>query len=188
MPDRDIAYESEARAAQRDPRAPLREAAPRQAAPPTDGPRLHRRRRVENPLHIDPRIIPSHMSYEWKRVELLGKPDGEHMVGLRENHWRAVPAARHPELAGAGDTIIRRGDVVLHERPKYLTDEAHMEDLQEGLRPVQQMEEVMFGTKPEELTRDHPSVRRISKVNQRYAAADPYGAAPGGDDGLSSEP
>lgn len=152
-------------------------------APPTTGPRLTRRRRTANPLEYDPRIVPAGMSYEWKRETLLGKPEVEHQIGLRENHWRAVPASRHPHLAQAGEEIIRRRDLVLMERPKYLTEEAQMEDLQEAMAPIQSMEEVMFGTKPGEMTRNHPSVRKNAYVRQQYSPGEPIG-----EDGMSTEP
>lgn len=185
-------YQSEARAMQRPERAQARTAETRQVAPPTSEERLHRRRRTEDPLFIDPRIIPPGMSYEWKRESLYGKPEKAHWVGLRENHWKPVAADRHPELAFVGDSVIRREDVVLCERPKYLTDEAQYEDLQEGLGPLRNMEEVMFGERQGHFTRDHPSVRNASHVNRKFAASDPFGAhSPANghrDEGLSLEP
>lgn len=157
------------------------------APAPTTGERLTRRRRTTDPFYIDPRLIKPGWSYEWKRESVHGQPSTEHMINMRENHWKPVPADRHPQLAAAGETVIRRGGTVLMERPKYLTEEAQMEDIQAALNPVQQLEEVMFGTKQGEMTRDHPSVRRIAAVNRQYAPGDPGGAAePTG--GLSAEP
>lgn len=182
MSDDNTSYRSEAleRPSRPDPRG-----VPGRVVPPTTGQRLTRRRRTANPLDFDQRIIPAGMSYEWKRESLLGKPDGEHQIALRENHWRPVPAARHPELAQQGEEVIRRRDTVLMERPKYLTEEAQMEDLSEAMAPVQAMDEIMYGTKPGEMTRNHPSVRNASKVNQKWAADDPFGDPSGG---LSAEP
>lgn len=165
----DILYESEARGISRPERAGAREAAPRQAAPPTTGERLHRRRRTTDYFYVDPRIIPAGMSYEWKRESVHGQPDNEHWIELRENHWTPVPAARHPELSTKNETVIRRGGTVLCERPSYLTDEAKLEDIQEALDPIQQQEELLYGTKPGEFTRNHPSVRRIAGINREYA-------------------
>lgn len=180
----DTSYRSEARAVERPMRSDPR-GVPGRAPPPASGERLTRRRRTADPLAIDPRIIPQGMSYEWKRESMFGKPDGEHQIALRENHWRAVPASRHPELAQQGDEVIRRRDTILMERPKYLTEEAQMEDLTEAMAPVQGMEEIMYGTKPGEMTRDHPSVRRNSYVRQQYAPGAPVHE---GDDGMSAEP
>ena len=173
-------YQSEARAQQRDPRAQTRDQPPRQASPPTDAPRLHRRRRTADPFYIDPRLIPPGFSYEWKRESIFGQPDGEHQIGLRENHWRAVPAARHPELASAGDTVIRRGGSLLMERPKYLTDEARLEDIHEAMKPVLQKEELLYGPRPNELPR---AQRPGFGVNQQYAPGEPIL-----EDGKYSEP
>lgn len=180
MPER-IVYESDARAVERDPRAQPREASVRTAEAPASAERLTRRRRVEDPLYFDQRIVPPGMSYEWKRQEVLGRPDKAHWIGLRENHWSPVPAARHRDLAVGDENEIRRGDVILCERPKYLTDEAKMEDMTEALKPVQGLDEIMYGTKPDQMTRDHPSVRRASFVKRTFAPGDP-------EDGLSSEP
>jgi hypothetical protein len=178
-------YQSDAQAVPRDPRARPRDAEPREVAPPTTGERLTRRRRTVDPLYFDQRIVPAGFSYEWKCDDVMGQPNTAHMIGVRENHWVPVPAARHPELAYQGDTQIRRPGLVLMQRPKYLTDEAQMEDLGEALKPVQQMDQLMYGTKPGELTRDHPSVRQASKVRQQWSP----GAPPDeGDGGLSAEP
>jgi hypothetical protein len=180
-----LGYQSEARATQR-PAAPKpRDAQPRQAAPPTTGERLTRKRRTTDVFYVDPRIIPQHMSYEWKRESVFGQPDSENMIQARENHWRPVPAARHPELAAVGESTIRRGGSVLCERPKYLTDEAMLENIHEGMRPVQAKEELMYGSKPDEFTRDHPSVRKVASINQQYSPGPPINAP---DDGGGIEP
>lgn len=169
-----IVYESEARGGvQRDERAPTRGLSGR-APTPGNGPRLTRRRRTQDILYFDPRIVPPGMSYEWKRDSgVFGAPDSAHMTNLRENHWVPVPGARHPELALNGDTLIRRGDVTLCERPKYLTEEATMEDIHEAMGPIQRMEEVMYGTQPGHMTRDHPSVKQQSYVRQQYSPGTP---------------
>ncbi len=93
MPE-NIFYESEARGSSRPAKPKPREANPRQSSLPTDGPRLHRRRRVSNQLYVDPRIIPEGYTYEWKAESIYGQPNTEHMVELRENHWRAVPVVQ----------------------------------------------------------------------------------------------
>jgi hypothetical protein len=184
-------YESEARAPQRDtrPAAVPRQAETRQAAPPTEGPvpgegRLHRRRHTSDVLFIPKGVIPPGLSYEWKRASVFNQPDTEHQIGLRENHWTAVPADRHPELAAAGETVIRRGGLLLMQRPKYLTDEAQMEDINEALRPIAVTEEKLYGTPEGEFTRNHPSVRQHARINQQFAPGPPIN-----DDGtLGSEP
>ncbi len=176
-------YETDARGDRRPEKADPRGVSPRQSALPTDGPRLHRRRRSANPLGVDPRIIPKGWSYNWKAEDIYGMPLTEHKIDIRENHWRAVPASRHPELAIAGAPDIRRSGTVLMERPDYLTEEAIMEDIDEAMKPLRQKEELMYGTPAGQMTRDHPSVRGKTFINQRYAPGDPVP-----DDGSSAEP
>lgn len=178
-------YQSEARGVERSHRAVPRDNDVRQTQLPTDGPRLQRRRRTSNPFEFDKRLIPPGFSYEWKTEAIYGQPQTDHVIDIRENHWTPVPASRHPELAMKGDSVIRRGGTVLHERPDYLTDEARMEDIREAMRPVQQKEELMYGTPPGQLPRDHPSVRRASYVTQQYAPGDPIEQSR---DGSMSEP
>lgn len=182
MPERPT-YESEARAVEREQTQSIRGGDVRAPAP-TSGERLHRRRRTADPLYFDKKIVPGGMSYEWKRDSLLGRPESRHWIGLRENHWSPVPPERHPEMAVEGESVIRVGDVVLCERPKYLTDEAKMEDMQEALHPVQQVEEVMYGDRANEMTRNHPSVRKSSFVKQEFAPGTPGDPS----DRFSSEP
>ncbi len=178
-------YHSDAQATPRAPRAPAREVPPRTAAAPTAGVRLQRRRRVIDSLYVDPRIIPASMSYEWKLESVFGQPWTAHTIAMRENHWKPVPASRHPELAIAGDATIRRDGSILCERPKYLTEEAQMEDLQAALRPVEKLEAIMFGDRPNEFTRNHPSVRKVSGVRQQWAPGPPVDESGGG---MAGEP
>lgn len=93
-------------------------------------PRLQRHTRSTDRFHVDPASIPDGMSYEWKRHTMLGQEDKQHQIGLAMNHWKPVPAARHPELAGnsVGEKAIIIDGQILMERPKYLTDEARAED------------------------------------------------------------
>jgi hypothetical protein len=178
----DAGYQSEARATDRGLRPSPRDSNPRLARAPTDGPRLQRRRHQVNIME-SPKPPPG-FTYEWKAEKIYGEPQNEHIIDIRENHWKQVPASRHPEYAMGSDTVIRRKDTVLYERPTYLVDEARMEQIEDAMKPVLHQEQIMYGGAPDQLTRDHPSVRRISKINQQYAPG-----APISDDGpLSSEP
>jgi|SRR5215469_9287301 len=155
-----------------------REATPRQAMPPTNGDRLHRRRRSTNIHEFPLSIIPKGMTYEWKRLAVYGKPDSSHQINLRENHWSPVPASRHPEYAEDGETVITRGGAdILMERPEYLTAEAQMEDINEALRPIQVTEEKLYGIpenqNPNQFSRNHPSVRKVAGITQEWAPGAP---------------
>lgn len=162
-----------------------RAAEPREAVVPTNGQRLHRRRRMNNPLDFPKEIVPPGVSYELKADNVYGRPLNDHQRELRENHWTPVPASRHPELAIGGASTIRRGsDMVLMERPKYLTEEARLEEMHIALGAVQGLEEHIYGAPPGTMTRDHPSVRKSSKIQRDYA---PGPSAGGGEGGMESE-
>lgn len=113
-------------------RQPVREDLVRaQARDKEDTNRLRRtHRRTVDGLSIDPKVIPDGFSYEWKRETCFNEPDLDHMTNLQENHWRPVPASRHPHLMPEGkrDGAIRRKGLLLMERPSYLTKEARQED------------------------------------------------------------
>lgn len=97
--------------------------------------RLQRQARTIDRFFYDKSQQPEKTSYEWKRVTYLGKEDRRHQIGLTENHWRPVPASRHPELSDAGgDKAIIVDGLMLMERPAYLTEEAHQEDTQNAFK------------------------------------------------------
>ncbi len=80
---------------------------------------------ADNPFYYDLHKVPKGMQYEWKRLTVLGKEDRPYMAGLQRLRWRAVPASRHPETAGASatdDETIVIGGQVLMEREKRLCD------------------------------------------------------------------
>lgn len=81
----------------------------------------------DNQFYIDPHLVPEGMSYEWKRYTIRGKEDNQYQAKLRQKgYWSAVPASRHPHLAGfgvTGDQPIINEDMILMERPIELTEE-----------------------------------------------------------------
>jgi hypothetical protein len=139
-----------------------------------EGQRLRRQRtRNDDAFHIPQSMIPPGMSYEWKRESVYGKPDGRHQIALRENHWRPVPASRHPELVpdvADKDGAIRLDGQVLMERPAYLTEEARKEGFDDAMEQVHRKEtQLKGGAAPEgTFTRDHPSVRANTKLGRSY--------------------
>jgi len=92
--------------------------------------RLRRRPVNFDKFYVDPTKIPSHMSYEFKRQFYLGKEDRRHQIDQEMNHWKPVPADRHPEIATEDPEgrIVMVGGQILMERPSYLTEEARQED------------------------------------------------------------
>lgn len=103
------------------------------------------------------------MTYEWKRATYAGKEDMEHQIDLAENGWQAVPASRHPELAGRkveSDAMIMRGGLVLMERPSEVTYDARQEDKALAKEQLTTQIHRLGLTERGTLPRNRPSVRR----------------------------
>jgi hypothetical protein len=135
-----------------------------------DGTRLTRRRsRNREPMYVDPKIIPSGVSYEWKAQTVYGMPNPDHMTELRENHWKPVPASRHPHLAQEGNKghIVRSG-CILMERPLYLTEEARQEDWEIAMGEVEKKQRQLRDTPDGTLTRQHESVNKVTRLGRTY--------------------
>lgn len=112
--------------------APIHEG---QRAPMREDPRARhtgvRRRKgtTHDDFHIDPSDIPDGMSLNWKTDDVAGQPQSATMQTHLENDWLPVdsnsPTFRKYATNGSG--TIKRGGMVLMERPKELTEEAFTE-------------------------------------------------------------
>lgn len=88
----------------------------------------------EDRFAIPAEEIPDGMTYEWKRLTMLGKEDHRHQANLARNRWTPVPAERHPLIGGdptpdddRGNAHPHRGCIIvdgmiLMERPAHITD------------------------------------------------------------------
>ena len=138
--------------------------------PLRDEPRKTRKRKGDvDEFYIPAEMIPPGVSYEWKRYTTMGQHDPGYDVSLRENGWEPVDVARHPQFMppGYNGPIIRKG-MILMERPTYLTEEAREEDLSNARNAIRAKEEQLRATPPGTMTRDHPSVAKISGVSKSY--------------------
>lgn len=145
-------------------RAPVRAAergAQREQRDPNRMTRNRRRRDAPDAFKVAAATIPQGSSYEWKSIAVKGKPSDSHQVNLRENGWRPVPASRHPELLPDGYTgsAIIKDEMMLMERPSYLTDEAKQEDYDLAREQVLIKEQALSDTPSGTFTRAHPSAR-----------------------------
>lgn len=73
---------------------------------------------------------PDGWTYEWKRKTIAGMEDVDHLNGLAENGWSAVPSDRHAtnfNFKSKTGEIVRDG-LILMERPEALTREARIEE------------------------------------------------------------
>lgn len=101
------------------------------------------------------------VSYEWKRTAIVGMPDHEHQIDLRENHWQPVMAADMPGMMPSGyEGAVERAGMVLMRRPRYLTEEATEENLDIARRQVQHNERKLGITDHGTLPRTKPTLSR----------------------------
>ena len=92
--------------------------------------RRHRNTEEQDPLYIDPKMIPAGLSVEWKRFSCYGKPDPAYMARLQRQGWEPCPVDKWRFLVGdeyEGKTVDIEG-MRLMQRPKELTEEARRED------------------------------------------------------------
>ena len=79
----------------------------------------------QSKLYVPQNKIPSEMTYSWVRESTLNEPDPDNMTDRMIRGWAPVPANRHPEMVppplpgheGYEVTVIRRGGLILCERP-----------------------------------------------------------------------
>jgi hypothetical protein len=86
---------------------------------------------------IPPHLIPDGFSVEWKRIEVLGKPDNKNISKVEAAGWRPAPADVFREILPSGYSLphVEDGDGRrLYIRPAKFTQEA----LDEGYRTATQ--------------------------------------------------
>lgn len=123
------------------------------------------RKKADDRFHIDPKMVPAGVSYEWKRKSCYGAPDTDHITNLMDNHWAAVPQSRHPNL------VTEKDGMILMERPEYLTREAQVEDYNEAMGEVIRVSQGLTDTPAGTFTREHPSAKRVSGIKTQRVGA-----------------
>jgi len=98
-----------------------------------DGEELSRNQsNAGDPFHVPPEVIPPGWAYQWVAESVFGD---EHVVlsqrmSMDNNGWKPVHAERHDGmfLPRGAKGPIRRGGLILCERPQALQDEARREE------------------------------------------------------------
>ncbi len=105
--------------------------------------------------------IPEGLSYEWKRMSVMGQDDPFYIAQLREQGWEPVLATRHPNWVPPGydKPNIIKGGLILMERPEELTAEARAEEKKMAKQQVREAEARLGMTPRGELSRDHPGIK-----------------------------
>lgn len=96
----------------------------------------------QSKLYVPQQKIPSDMTYAWVRESTLNEPDPDNMTDRMIRGWQPVPASRHPEMVppplpgyeGMEVTVIRRGGLILCEKPseevQYARQERDLENIE----------------------------------------------------------
>lgn len=122
----------------------------------------------QDEFYIDQAIVPEGWSYQWKASHIAGKENGYHILSLRRNGWKHVPASRHPEMMPDGweGSIEKKGQFLM-ELPKILTDRANKAHIRESKDALRNSEAQLYETPKNTGPRDDPSVmRNINKITR----------------------
>lgn len=126
-----------------------RAAASRTANTRTSDMRKQSETHYQSKLHVPQNKIPGDMTYSWVRESTLNEPDPDNMTDRMIKGWQPVPAARHPEMVppplpgyeGMEVTVIRRGGLILCERP---TREVEMAKQQRDIENMEVLQDVAW--------------------------------------------
>lgn len=138
-----------------------------------DGKVLSRKRGSNvDQFHVPEHIIPEGWSYEWKTETIYGQENTSHMMACYENGWTPVMSETHPGMFMPNDYKgpIRRGGMILCERPIELTNEARAEEEEAARALVQAQKEQLGLAMPDGFNNSHRAVQ--PKVNTQYEPAD----------------
>lgn len=99
----------------------------------------------QSKLYVPKEKIPTGMVYSWVRESTLNEPDPDNMTDRMVRGWQPVPAARHPEMVppplpgyeGMEVTVIRRGGLILCEKPEEEVKWARQNRDEENLQMLQ---------------------------------------------------
>ena len=99
----------------------------------------------QSKLYVPKDKIPPNMTYAWVRESTLNEPDPDNMTDRMVRGWQPVPAARHPEMVppplpgyeGMEVTVIRRGGLILCEKPEDEVKWARQNRDEENLQMLQ---------------------------------------------------
>lgn len=120
---------------------------------------------------VEPGVIPTGWSYEWKMKTVLGAEDPAHQVALARKGWEYVPVSRHPDMMPIGykgNEITRKG-MVLMERPLEITQEARQAELRKARMQMRDKEAQLTQAKGGEFDRTNKGDPLV-KINKKYEA------------------
>jgi hypothetical protein len=96
-------------------------------------------------LYVPQNRIPDGYVYSWVRESTLNEPDPDNMTNRLIDGWEPVEASRHPEMVppplpgyeGTEVRVIRRGGLILCQKPKEMVEAARRERDIENMEVLQ---------------------------------------------------
>lgn len=123
---------------------------------------------------IPPHLIPDGFSVEWKRIEVLGKPDTKNITAVEAAGWRPAPAEIFREMLPSSHTspTVEDGDGRrLYIRPLKFTEEALKEGYNTATQKVKDYENATMNRVTAH--RDAPAkVHAFSRSYEKVAVPD----------------
>src|ERR1700742_4174503 len=99
----------------------------------------------DDKFYIPAELIPAGWAYEWKAMEIVGKPNGYHMVAQKRLGWRPVDSSRHPELVPEdyAGPIVKDG-LMLMEIPVKMQQMYQRKAQQEAFEQVKNADDKLY--------------------------------------------
>lgn len=94
----------------------------------------------DDPLYLAPEAKAPGFAYQWFRVSIAGRPDES--VAYRTRGWSPVQRADMPDEPSNDDSVIRRKDLQLYQRPKAEADAAAMALVKDALAAHRKVDEL----------------------------------------------
>lgn len=117
---------------------------------------------------VPPHLIPDGFSVEWKRTEILGKPDRKNLVQIEQAGWRPAPAAMFEEMLPAGyrgETVEDGEGMMLYIRPASFTEAAKTGAYNNAVQKVKDYEHATTN----DLSTGHKSVpKKVMAYERSY--------------------
>lgn len=116
---------------------------------------------------IPAHLIPDGFSVEWKRIEILGKPDNKNIITVESAGWRPAPAEIFAEILPSGYSapFVEDGEGRrLYIRPKKFTEAANQEQYNIATQKVKDYETTMKN--PLNIHRDAPG--KVHNFSRSY--------------------
>lgn len=113
-------------------------------------------------FYVDKRVIPDGWTYQWRRLEMIGKQDKFYMNELKQRGWREVPGSRHPDMVpeGWGDQPIVKKGLILMELPTILVERSQGVEKREAETELQNAQAALTNSPRGTAPRDDPSVKK----------------------------